>query len=623
MKIMKNVLACLLAVALLGTCIVCSAAKSEVTTVSVDSIYLSESGTAPRPLSKVDVGSALNTSSTKYRYFFVYRLSDEQFAKLAEAQSVTLDIEFPLQNTVEYSVTLMQEKYDESIFNSTTDAWGLSGSTATATMDSTTKIASFNVKDAMQDESQIDNLFIFKLLTKKSKNCNVVSSETNPVLKITTVAKTAALEDVKELEVPPEVRADFTLPTTGTRGSTITWESDNAAIAIDGGNATVTRPACSEGNTVVNLKATAVNGEDSATADFTVTVLKSQVVDEETISVEPSLDTFVAKNYPGNLYNETGYLYLNGSGRQNFIQFKADNNAYFTDGTYATLNFYVTSVKSGTSPSLILYGLTGADKTSWAEAMTYTEAESLGLVDPAAESYGTGKYLSTVTSAEISEGEWISIDVTDFMKEQEDGVLSFRFYGAALAQLASRETENSPYIEIRSGDKGAAAADASKISVAKVMAENAQLPVQGANGSTIAWSSDNDAIAVDEQGNAVVTRGEADAVCVLTATVTKGSNVVTKQFSVTVPAVLISLGKVTTDEGSFVTTSLYEGYELGSNQIFTAFYDEAGNLVNVHSGAGTFELASDVKVVKAMLWKLNSIMPVEIQTISAGEQVTE
>ena len=464
MKIMKNVLACLLAVALLGTCIVCSAAQSEVTTVSVDSIYVSESGTAPRPLSKVDVGSALNTSSTKYRYFFAYRLSDEQFAKLAEAQSVTLDIEFPLQNTVEYSVTLMQEKYDESIFNSTTDAWGLSGSTATATMDSTTKIASFNVKDAMQDKSQIDNLFIFKLITKKSKNCNVVSSETNPMLKITTAAKTAAAKDIEELEVPSEVKADFTLPTTGTRGSTITWKSDNAAIAIDGGNATVTRPACSEGNAVVNLKATAVSGDDSATADFTVTVLKSQVVDEETISVEPSLDTFVAKNYPGNLYNETGYLYLNGSGRQNFIQFKADNNAYFTDGTYATLNFYVTSASK--SPSLILYGLTGADKASWAEAMTYTEAESLGLVNPAAESYGTGKYLSTVTSAEISEGEWISIDVTDFMKEQEDGVLSFRFYGAALAQLASRETENAPYIEILSGDKGAAAADACAAGIA-------------------------------------------------------------------------------------------------------------------------------------------------------------
>ena len=618
MKIMKNVLACLLAVALLGTCIVCSAAESEVTTVSVDSIYLSTSSSkGTKALTLVETGKTLAVKKTN-RYYFVYRLSDEQLAKLGEAQSVTFDVKFAKDFGADYNVALISQDKEKIIF-SLADAWGVSGAVVTNKINDS--LASFEVKKAMQDASQTDNLFILKLYTSDANQNNVISSKTNPVLKITTATKTAALEDVKELEVPSEVKADFTLPTTGTRGSTITWKSDNAAIAIDGGNATVTRPACSEGNAVVNLKATAVSGDDSATADFTVTVLKSQVVDEETISVEPSLDTFVAKNYPGNLYNETGYLYLNGSGRQNFIQFKADNNAYFTDGTYATLNFYVTSASK--SPSLILYGLTGADKASWAEAMTYTEAESLGLVDPAAESYGTGKYLSTVTSAEISEGEWISIDVTDFMKEQEDGVLSFRFYGAALAQLASRETENAPYIEILSGDKGAAAADASKIRVAKAMAENAQLPVQGANGSTIAWSSDNAAIAVDEQGNAAVTRGEADAACVLTATVTKGSNVVTKQFSVTVPAVLVTLGKVTTDEGSFVTTSLYEGYELGSNQIFTAFYDEAGNLVNVHSGAGTFELAADAKVVKAMLWKLNSIMPIEIQTISAAEQVTE
>ena len=618
MKIMKNVLACLLAVALLGTCIVCSAAESEVTTVSVDSIYLSTSSSkGTKALTLVETGKTLAVKKTN-RYYFVYRLSDEQLAKLGEAQSVTFDVKFAKDFGADYNVALISQDKEKIIF-SLADAWGVSGAVVTNKINDS--LASFEVKKAMQDASQTDNLFILKLYTSDANQNNVISSKTNPVLKITTAAKTAAAKDIEELELPSEVRADFTLPTTGTRGSTITWESDNAAIAIDGGNATVTRSAYSEGDTVVTLKATAVSGDDSATADFTVTVLKSQVVDEETISVEPSLDTFVAKNYPGNLYNETGYLYLNGSGRQNFIQFKADNNAYFTDGTYATLNFYVTSASK--SPSLILYGLTGADKASWAEAMTYTEAESLGLVDPAAESYGTGKYLSTVDPAEISEGEWISIDVTDFMKEQEDGVISFRFYGAALAQLASRETENAPYIEILSGDKGAAAADASKIHVAKAMAENAQLPVQGANGSTIAWSSDNAAIAIDEQGNATVTRGEADAACVLTATVTKGSNVVTKQFSVTVPAVLVTLGKVTTDEGSFVTTSLYEGYELGSNQIFTAFYDEAGNLVNVHSGAGTFELAADVKVVKAMLWKLNSIMPIEIQTISAGEQVTE
>ena len=130
MKIMKNVLACLLAVALLGTCIVCSAAESEVTTVSVDSIYLSTSSSkGTKALTLVETGKTLAVKKTN-RYYFVYRLSDEQLAKLGEAQSVTFDVKFAKDFGADYNVALISQDKEKIIF-SLADAWGVSGAVVT------------------------------------------------------------------------------------------------------------------------------------------------------------------------------------------------------------------------------------------------------------------------------------------------------------------------------------------------------------------------------------------------------------------------------------------------------------------------------------------------------------
>lgn len=60
------------------------------------------------------------------------------------------------------------------------------------------------------------------------------------------------------------------------------------------------------------------------------------------------------------------------------------------------------------------------------------------------------------------------------------------------------------------------------------------LPVSGANGATITWTSDNTAVVTAEGG---VTRPQDQAATVtLTATLTRGSATTTKQFAVTVPA---------------------------------------------------------------------------------------
>ena len=60
------------------------------------------------------------------------------------------------------------------------------------------------------------------------------------------------------------------------------------------------------------------------------------------------------------------------------------------------------------------------------------------------------------------------------------------------------------------------------------------LSLEGANGSVITWESDNEAIKLDGDGNAVVTRSNKDVKVTLTAELTLGESKATKTFEVTV-----------------------------------------------------------------------------------------
>lgn len=76
---------------------------------------------------------------------------------------------------------------------------------------------------------------------------------------------------VASVTVPATATADFTLPT-GSYGATVTWASDDRAIAVDGGAATVTRPAAGSGDATVTLTATFTVGSDTRTATYQVVV---------------------------------------------------------------------------------------------------------------------------------------------------------------------------------------------------------------------------------------------------------------------------------------------------------------------------------------------------------------
>lgn len=71
--------------------------------------------------------------------------------------------------------------------------------------------------------------------------------------------------------VPATATADFALPTSSS-GAAISWASDGPAIAVQGGAATVTRPAPGAADATVVLTATFTVGAASTTRTYTVTV---------------------------------------------------------------------------------------------------------------------------------------------------------------------------------------------------------------------------------------------------------------------------------------------------------------------------------------------------------------
>ena len=106
------------------------------------------------------------------------------------------------------------------------------------------------------------------------------------------------------------VKLDFTLPTTGQKGTAISWEvSSGTAIALSGTSgesAAVTRPGILETDAEVVLKASITLGTESDTKDFTLTVKKQEdLTDQQAVAQDKtalSADSFQFAQ--GDLYNQ-------------------------------------------------------------------------------------------------------------------------------------------------------------------------------------------------------------------------------------------------------------------------------------------------------------------------------
>mgnify|MGYP003957185699 FL=1 len=122
------------------------------------------------------------------------------------------------------------------------------------------------------------------------------------------------------------VKADITLPSSGTSGSTITWASSNATVVdVNGG---VTQPSL---DTAITLTATITKGSTSDTKVFSIivkavdtTVIAVVLDDTSSTAVE---DTTPVQTFADILTNtvNTSMVFEVNEGLQYFVQFKAGN----------------------------------------------------------------------------------------------------------------------------------------------------------------------------------------------------------------------------------------------------------------------------------------------------------
>lgn len=140
-----------------------------------------------------------------------------------------------------------------------------------------------------------------------------------------------------------------------------------------------------------------------------------------------------------------------------------------------------------------------------------------------------------------------------------DGELAINVRATGSTNLAINMT----YIEIRTtGDLAMLQADAEAITLPSSASADIELVTTGSKaGSTITWTSDQEAVISPEGKVTRPAAGEADAVVKLTASITYNSETITKDFYVTVPALNELMG--------------LSYFEADSVEVTDAYYNEA------------------------------------------------
>lgn len=589
-----------------------------------------------------------NTVSPVFPFDLKDEITDDQLAKLSKAElqcTIAFGSKNANDNVTAFDVTAVpitktdktnfkEKVYDEMIklddkgtISNSAEFWEAGGGTEftqTVTAANATEVKTFDVTQYVQTQPKDDKLYFIKLYTNDVANGGSAQNNTvKPGVQLV-LTFSDAMGDLNSISIPATAKEDFTLPAKGENGSEITWASSDAStIAIEGSTARVTRPSLSDGNKTVTLTATATLDTDVQTRNFTVTVLCLQNVSENIVRATSVADTFVTKGnadngYSDKDYSDNNYLYINGTGRHSFLRFNVEDKQNIENAVAAKLYMYIAEVKSGTAPTVMTLGLQETDRTSWEEeGLTYNQLLTAGILNTNGdERYGRGQYIDTVPTEKIIAGEWVSVDITSYLKENcaSDGIAAFRLYGSPTAKISSRETDYAPYIELYSGDTGAVIADTDAIKLPSCVFESFTLPTAGANGSSIEWASDNAAIAVSG-GTAAVTPVDADTEVTLTATISKGDETDTKAFKVKV------LKEIFTFSGGLsaetVTVSVADGYVMPSeNVIYIAKYDTEGQLIGMALPGEAITVTEDIATIKAFMWKKASLRPISLGILS-------
>ncbi|MDH5721396.1 MAG: SUMF1/EgtB/PvdO family nonheme iron enzyme [Spirochaetia bacterium] len=129
------------------------------------------------------------------------------------------------------------------------------------------------------------------------KNDNKTESDTEEISGLTdaeAVATDAASLDFADFAFAPgdsenSVKENFTLPVSGLNGTTINWLSDNGAVVITDGSASVTRPAYGTGSVTVILTADVIKNDINTMTYFSIIVEEALPVTKDQLAY--SVDT--------------------------------------------------------------------------------------------------------------------------------------------------------------------------------------------------------------------------------------------------------------------------------------------------------------------------------------------
>ena len=207
----------------------------------------------PSPVNN-DNGDAAAVANAMKALSLEYKAADDYYPTADSADSVTADITLPSTGMEDTTVTWTSSNEnvigtDGSVTRPEPDAEDVS-ITLTAT------ISKGSAKDTTE--------FTLTVKKKTAVDVDIDTAESNLAIPY------AGADNADS------VTADITLPSLGSGDTTVTWESDNEAIVIQNGQATVNRPLSSAADAEVTLTATiSKQGGRSITKAFTLTVKKS------------------------------------------------------------------------------------------------------------------------------------------------------------------------------------------------------------------------------------------------------------------------------------------------------------------------------------------------------------
>ncbi len=368
------------------------------------------------------------------------------------------------------------------------------------------------------------------------------------------------------------VTADITLPSTGTGGTTVTWESSKASVI--GTDGSVTRPASGAGDETITLTATISKGNAEDTREFTLIVKQKTAADVDIDTAESNLAISYAGTDAADSVTEDITLPTLGS-EDTTVTWESDNEAIVIQNGQATVNRPLSSAadaevtltatisKQGGRSITKTFTLTvkknadaAGDNLAAAKAALVIDYAGSDTADAVTEDItlpDTGEHDSTITW-ESGDTNIISDAGIVTRGDFADGEGHEQVTLTATITIAPSSVTKSftlTVLEEDPSDQQAVNTAKADLSVSyaagdsqKVVTANFELPAKGKYDTDIAWNSDNTAIEISQTPSngfytATVTRPDlttGDVSVILKATISRGTTEETRQFFPTVEA---------------------------------------------------------------------------------------